>query len=315
MTESPYNPRSATRFGKNAAPPPPARPPSTRRAPTGLSTIFDRPARRKAAGRKRAWLITTLAFPLILAGFIEIFDGNALGAIRDFGLFAMFLAGARMIREGLAAEAEYEAREFAAAPGFPRKIIGSAILGGALFLTTLFGWDAGWIQALGYGLLGFGASIWSFGLDPLKGKGYTTSSGITPDMVVEALEEAEEKIVGIETAARQIEDRPLRDRLARVTRRSRDILDRIEQDPSDLRRAKKFLKIYLDGALEATRKYARSQHDLAGDSTMYVKFRSLLDDMEREFDDQYEKLLKNDRIDLDVEIDVLADRLQRESAL
>lgn len=320
MTEEPYKPRSAVRIGRNQpfAQPNPGQTPSTQRRSTGIlnsARSFDQPQRRSVAGRKRTWLLMALAFPLVLAGFVEIFDGNALGAIRDFGLFALFVAGARMIRDGLAIEAEYEARDFASAPAFPRKILGSALLGIAMFLTTLLGWDAGLLQSIAYGVLGFGASIWSFGLDPTKGKGYTTSTGVTPDMVIEALEEAEEKVVGIERAAREIADRPLRDRLARVTRRSRDILGRIEQDPSDLRRAKKFLKIYLDGALEATRKYARSQNDLGGDTTMYVKFRTLLDDMEKEFDHQYEKLLTNDRIDLDVEIDVLADRLRRESAL
>ena len=118
----------------------------------------------------------------------------------------------------------------------------------------------------------------------------------------------------IDRAAADIADAPLRDRLAKITARGRDILTRIEQDPSDLRRARKFLKVYLDGALEATRKYARSQHDL-GDSDMYLKFRSLLDDMQATFDQQHEKLLTNDRIDLDVEIDVLAERLNRETVL
>jgi len=75
------------------------------------------------------------------------------------------------------------------------------------------------------------------------------------------------------------------------------------------------LVVYLDSALEATQKYARSQNNLGSENTTYIKFRSLLDDMERAFDHQHEKLLKNDRIDLDVEIEVLADQLKAESRL
>ena len=318
MSDTEYKPKSAVRyggqFGPNAARPPAA---VTRSPlPTPKSTkIFGREARQNAAGRKRTWLLMALAFPLVFAGIIEILDGNAFGAIRDFGLFALVVASIQVIRAGLAAEAEFDAREFAAAPKLPRKIIGSLMLGGTLGLTALLGWDVGLFQSIGFGILGAAASLFSFGADPMKGKGYTTVSGITPDMVIEALDEARGKIEGIENAAQEIKDRPLHDRLARVTRRARDILGRIEQDPSDLRRARKFLKVYLDGAHDATVKYAQRQDDLAGDSTMYVKFRSLLDDMERQFDRQYDKLLTNDRIDLDVEIDVLAERLKRESAL
>lgn len=316
MSNEDFQPRSGVKFGGQHSPN--KTDPNMRRDPIArLSSakVFDRSTRRSEAGKKRSWLLIALALPLVFAGIIEIWDGNAFGAIRDFGLFALIAFATTIIRTGLSAEAEYEAREFASAPGLPRKIIGSGLLGLALLLTCWTGWGIGLFQSIGFGIMGTAASLVSFGLDPMKGKGYTTSSGITPQMVVEAIEEAEEKIDGMERAGREIKDRPLRDRISRVAKRARDILARIEQDPSDLRRSRKFLVVYLDGALEATRKYARTQNDLSGDTTVYVKFRSLLDDMEREFDHQHEKLLKNDRIDLDVEIDVLADRLKAESAL
>ncbi len=316
MSNDDFQPRSGVKFGGAHSP---GKVDATmKQNPIGRlqsAKVFNKTARRADAGRTRSWLIILLTLPLVLAGIIEMLDGNAFGAIRNIGLFALFCFAATTIRSGLTAEAEYEAREFASAPAFPRKIIGSALLGVGLLLTCWTGWGIGLFQSIGFGIMGTAASLFAFGLDPLKGKGYTTSTGVTPQMVVEAISEAEEKIEGIESAGAEIRDRPLRDRINRVTKRSRDILARIEQDPSDLRRSKKFLVVYLDGALEATRKYARSQNDLGGDQSVYIKFRSLLDDMEREFDHQHEKLLTNDRIDLDVEIDVLADRLKAESRL
>ena len=316
MSNDDFKPRSGVKFGGTHSP---GKVEATmKRDPIARlqsARVFDKSARRASRGRTRSWFIILLSLPLVLAGIIEMMDGNAFGAMRDIALFALFCFAATTIRSGLTAEAEYEAREFASAPGLPRKIIGSGLIGVGLLLTCWTGWGIGLIQSVGFGIMGTAASIFAFGLDPMKGKGYTTSTGITPQMVVDAISEAEDKIQGIEAAGAQIRDRPLRDRINRVTKRSRDILARIEQDPSDLRRAKKFLVVYLDGALEATQKYARSQNDLSGDNTVYMKFRSLLDDMEREFDHQHEKLLTNDRIDLDVEIDVLADRLKAESRL
>ena len=316
MSNDDFQPRSGVKFGGAHSP---GKVDATMKgnpvARLQSAKVFNKSARRADSGRTRSWLIILLTLPLVLAGIIEMLDGNAFGAMRNIGLFALFCFAATTIRSGLHAEAEYEAREFASAPAFPRKIIGSALIGAGLLLTCWTGWGIGLFQSIGFGIMGAAASVFAFGLDPMKGKGYTTSTGVTPAMVVEAIEEAEEKIEGIEAAGAEIRDRPLRDRINRVTKRSRDILARIEQDPSDLRRSKKFLVVYLDGALEATRKYARSQNDLSGDQSMYIKFRSLLDDMEREFDHQHEKLLTNDRIDLDVEIDVLADRLKAESRL
>lgn len=316
MSNEDFKPRSGVKFGGAHSP---GKVDATMRqnpiARLQSAKVFDKTARRATTGRTRSWLIILFTLPLVLAGIIEMLDGNAFGAMRNIGLFALFCFAATTIRSGLAAEAEYEAREFASAPAFPRKLIGSGLIGVALLLTCFTGWGIGLFQSIGFGIMGTAASVFGFGLDPLKGKGYTTSTGVTPQMVVEAINEAEEKIAGMERAGAQIKDRPLRDRINRVTKRARDILARIEQDPSDLRRSKRFLVVYLDSALEATQKYARSQNDLGSENTTYIKFRSLLDDMERAFDHQHEKLLKNDRIDLDVEIEVLADQLKAESRL
>ncbi len=305
--KQPYVPNSAQPYGGAGA---------KAAAPTGLRSALrlDRNGLRRARFRKRGWTLIVAAMPLMFAAVRSLFAGDAIGMGVNLGLFALFVFGAFMIQQGGEAEAAYLDRTYASPPSMPRKLIGSLVVGAATALTGLLGWEIGIIQSIGLGALAAGASVLTFGFDPMRAKGEISLSGVTPKMVEEAISEAEERIEGIERAAADIVDRPLRERLSRITARGRDILKRIEQDPSDLRRARKFLKVYLDGALEATRKYARSQHDL-GDSEMYLKFRSLLDDMQATFDDQYEKLLTNDRIDLDVEIDVLAERLNRETVL
>ncbi len=301
-----YIPKSAQRFGG----------PDHQAKPASLKSALrlDNRGQRLSRFRKRSWTILLAASPLLFAAFANLSGGNAIGMGIDLGLFALYAFSVFLIRQGGDAEDAYLNRTYASPPALPRKLLGSLGLGVATILTGLFGWDIGLVQSIGLGILAAGASVATFGFDPMKAKGEISLSGVTPQMVEDAINEAEERLQGIDRAAADIIDRPLRDRLSKITARGRDILRRIEEDPSDLRRARKFLKVYLDGALEATRKYARSQHDL-GDSDMYLKFRSLLDDMQQTFDQQHEKLLTNDRIDLDVEIDVLAERLERETVL
>ena len=311
-----YEPRSAQRYGGTHSPDGPQ---GGGEARTQIRSFrdalrLDTGARNRIAFRKRTWLIFAAATPLLLSAFINIASGNPFGMARDFGLFAIFAAGATLIRQGVEAQAEYEAKEYTVAPAVPRKLFGSVLLGGGLFLTGLLGWDIGLVQSLGMGIFGAAASVLAFGLDPMRAKGGVALGGITPQMVSEAVAEANEKIEGIERAAADVRDRPLRERLREMVVEARKVVNRIEEDPTDLRRTRKFLSVYLSGAHDATRKYVRNQSDHA-DSDIYMKFRALLDEMTSTFRAQHERLLKDDRIDLDIEIDVLAERLKQETAL
>ena len=100
------------------------------------------------------------------------------------------------------------------------------------------------------------ASVWrllgcylNYGFDPRVAKRVTDGYGVdTTDQVLEALAQAERSIVAIEQAGRDIRNAELNDRLRRIAKLARDILKLLEEDPRDLRRARKFLNVYLDGA-------------------------------------------------------------------
>ena len=85
----------------------------------------------------------------------------------------------------------------------------------------------------------------------------------------------------------------------------------MEEDPRDLRRARKFLSVYLKGARDAAVKYAAA-HEKRDDPEITRQFGLLLTDLEKSFTDQREKLLLDDRADLEVEIEVLRDRLKQD---
>ena len=85
----------------------------------------------------------------------------------------------------------------------------------------------------------------------------------------------------------------------------------VEEDPRDLTAARKYLVVYLRGAHDATVKfadlYARNQDAQARDDYL-----ALLDDLDQNFAARTAKSLLDDRSDLNVEIDVLRERLSRE---
>ena len=85
----------------------------------------------------------------------------------------------------------------------------------------------------------------------------------------------------------------------------------VEEDPGDLTSARRYMGVYLLGARDATVQfadlYARSQNEEARKD-----YETLLDDLESSFTNKTEKLLRNDKSMLDVEIEVLRERLERE---
>ena len=85
----------------------------------------------------------------------------------------------------------------------------------------------------------------------------------------------------------------------------------VEEDPRDLTAARKYLGVYLLGARDATVKfadiYSRTQDRQARDDYM-----ALLDDLDQNFAARTQKSLLEDRTDLNIEIDVLRERLSRE---
>jgi 5-bromo-4-chloroindolyl phosphate hydrolysis protein len=88
----------------------------------------------------------------------------------------------------------------------------------------------------------------------------------------------------------------------------------VEQDPRDLNRARTFLSVYLLGLRDATVKFAdvwsrsRSAEARAG-------YEALLTDLEKSFTTQRTHLLEEDRSDLDIEIEVLRERLQQDGRI
>ena len=125
------------------------------------------------------------------------------------------------------------------------------------------------------------------------------------------LRQAYARLDSIETARRAIASGEFKQRLGNIVSGAERIIKLVADDPRDLRRARKFLTVYLDGAQRVTEEYART-HANAGSPDLEHNFRTLLVDMENTCDEQYQKLLEHDVSDLEVRIEVLSARLRRE---
>ncbi len=259
----------------------------------------------------RALALFFLPTPLLFAAFSDISSGNALGMGADLVAYAALILGAWLLRDGLAVESAYNARASAKPPAFPRKTVAAGLAGLGVGIATFFGWGLGIIETAVFGAAATGAHLAAFGLDPMKSKGLEGVSSAEAERVHEALAKAEALITETHAAAESLRDRAITTRIDRLCAAAREVLRSVEEDPRDLRRARKFLSVYLKGARDAAVKYAHAR-ERGDDPAITREFTLLLTDLEASFTAQREKLLLDDRADLEVEIEVLRERLKQD---
>lgn len=260
--------------------------------------------KRPQAGRARANLLFVAALPLLFTAF----GGGAVSTISSLTAFALIVGAAWLTREGLEAQEAYEARTIARRPALPRKIFGSVFVGLGVGLATF---DTGLIDGILYGILASALHLISFGIDPLRNKTATGTDAYQTDRVARAVDEAEKHLRAMSDAIEQTRDRVMIARVEKFQTAARAMFRRVENDPRELSAARRYLSVYLLGARDATFKLADLQSH-GRDPAASKAYLALLDDLEANFTAKTRAFLEDNRTDLDIEIDVLRDRLRRE---
>ena len=264
---------------------------------------FDGVRPRRAGARVNMLFIASLFMlaPTFLGGPDAVLPG--LGAV------ALLLAGAWLTREGMRAHQEYDERRVARRPAIPRKIFGSVLVGAGLGLGASISQTG--LAPVGFALAGALLHLVAFGPDPLRDKGAEGVDDFQTDRVARAVDEAEKLLAGMSDAILRAGDRQLEARVERFAATARAMFRGVEADPRDLTAARKYLGVYLTGARDATVKFADLWRT-SRDAGARAEYEALLDDLEMNFAKRTQALLTDDRTDLDVEISVLRERLQRE---
>lgn len=223
---------------------------------------------------------------------------------------AILTLAAWLLRDGLRASAAYDARAIARRPALPRKMLASALTGVGVALAAYTG-DSGIIGSVLYGAAALGLHVAAFGIDPLKDKRMEGVDVYQQDRVARVVDEAEDYLAATTTHAASLNDRALDTRVAGFTAAARRMIRTVEEDPRDLTEARRYLGVYLMGARDATVKFVEVTKKGA-DPKARADYEALLTDLEQNFASRTAKMLEGGKADMDIEIKVLRDRLQRE---
>ena len=264
------------------------------------------PRKRSRVGARVNFLFL-IPFLLVFTAFQQEPTGLAL----DLVAFAVLQLAAWLTREGLRAQDAYDARNVAKRPAIPRKLFGSALTGLGLALAGLNPETMSPVNPAIFAVLGAVLHAVSFGPDPLRDKGAPNGDSFQNERVAKAVDEAERHLSAMRDAIAGAGVPALNRRVDDFIQTARAMFRAVEDDPRDLTGARRYLGVYLLGARDATVQfadlYAKTKNDEARRD-----YEALLDDLEQSFSARTEKMLLDDKSSLDVEIEVLRERLARE---
>jgi hypothetical protein len=257
-------------------------------------------------------LLFVLPSPLVLASIIALGAGRFGDMLADAAAFGLCMLGAVLTRRGIQrASAPQPRRTGSREPLCSLRNLGAGAVAAGTGVAAYFGVGHGLAISLAFAGIALIAFHLLYGLDPIRlprRRGWSSSAD---DDLAVTLDEAQSRILSIERAAGRIRNPELRLRLGRIATQGRDILGMIERRPRDLRKARKFLTVYLEGAERVTQGYAAT-HRVAESSELEQSFRNVLATVEEVFGEQQKRLLETDLMDLDVQIEVLNKQLKRE---
>jgi len=258
---------------------------------------------------KKGLLLYFFLAPLFVAVIVALFQRD----IPAFGLnltaFGLFYAVVKLNTWGLANEFEYHKEKLTKAPTKPYKSIAALLLGIATFFSASIAGGESFLIAIFLAVIAMIGYVLYYGLDPRTDK-LENIGDVSAELVLKTLKDAKTKISGIESHINNdFKDLVLKDKLSLATKKAEHIIQTIQEDPKDIRVARKFLLVYLDGLEKVTNSYmAMEEEEIKGETK--EKLHQLLNDIEIKFDKELARLKKNNEFDLDVNIDVLQQQIK-----
>ena len=257
---------------------------------------------------KRGFLLYLFLIPLFLAVVIALFKMKFVAFVLNAIAFVLLSGVLYLSKKGFAQEMNYNKAVFAKAPKVQYKNFSAYLLGIATFYTAFIAGSQPLFYALFYGVISIVGYWLYYGFDPRLDK-LEDFGDVSADMVLETFTEAQKKLAKVKSDNEKIKEKELHSKIEVAIERAQAILDALAQDPKDIRVARKFLIVYIDGVAKVTTSYiALGESDI--DPLTREKMLALMDDVEVRFAKEMRRLKENNKFDLDVQIDVLKEQIK-----
>lgn len=266
------------------------------------------PTQPKQLPSSKGILLYLFLVPLFMALVLALFQTNIKAFILNSFSFFLFLSVATLAKKGFVQEKVYHDSTFTKAPKLPYKMFAGYLLGGATFFTAFITGEQPFVKSLFLALIATLGYYLLYGFDPKKDK-LENLGDVSAEFVLESIKEAKAKLASVRENLNKIKDNTLHEKITQAVQKASHIIQTIQDDPKDVRVARKFLIVYLDGMKKVTQSYTELEESDITASTK-ERLHTLMDDVQEKFDQELVRLKNNNAFNLDVHIDVLKEQIK-----
>jgi len=188
--------------------------------------------------------------------------------------------------------------------------IPAALIGGGVFLLSLFALGLSAPLAIGVGVAGYLVSgLLIFPAQSARDKQ-------RKELLQNVLKDGERKLNQIRSLRKEIKEPQMRQKIHNLVEVGSNILEAVKKNPEYVRSAQQFSEYYLGTTITIISKYIELSQHRAHSSDVQMalaKAERMLDDIYRAFEKQLSALLRDDVLDLDTELSVLEETIELEN--
>jgi len=251
----------------------------------------------------KPYLLYIFALPFILSVIVALGAMDIKAFVLNLVAMLMYMLVLYLSNIGFANEAKYHQSILAKAPKIPYKMLSSLLLGGVVAYSSLIISHKGLIESIFAAIISVVGYYLYYGFDPKADK-LSNLKDISDEFVLQTIQEANSKVEYISNKLDLIKNYTLRAKIQSAIEQSNEIILTLQKDPKDIRVARKFLMVYLDGIKDVITSYTQLKSDDISDET-HTRLEELFDDIQAKFDKELDRLNNNNQFDLDVNIDTL----------
>jgi len=251
----------------------------------------------------KPFLLYIFAIPFVVGVIVALMATDIKAFALNTIAMLLYMGVLYLSNKGFAQEVYYNQSILAKAPKIPYKLLSAIVLMIVVFYASFVISHKGIVNAVFLAVIAFVGYYLYYGFDPKADK-LSNLGDISEEFVLETIDEATNKLDFIQNKLSYIKKYSLKSKIENAINLSQEILQTIQKDPKDIRVARKFLMVYLDGIKDVVTSYSELKSDDITDET-HERLEELFDDVQKRFDKELERLKNNNQFDLDVNIDAL----------
>ena len=255
--------------------------------------------------------ILLIALKYLIIAFVALGKGESFYFLSSGVIFALFIVSFMLLRHGESLEIIYNKSKYAKHSKYPYKTMGAIALSVATTYSAYLG-SYSWFSSLMLGVSVLVGWYMYYGFDPRVDKidGYDNDK--SAQRIMTLLVKANDDIEDIKGYSKSMNSTSTARLTKEMAEEFEKIVQHIENEPDDYDKARKYLVSYLGELKDMSETFAKLD---AKDKTnsIVLAFEDTLKQSIKKLKAQYDKLLDDDILDLDIKLSVMKKRLKEEA--